>query len=97
MNHNNPLCNNCGACCRDHVPVAEGDSVPLELTYVDGDGRRWMKRNNVDPWCGALDMFTRRCTIYEDRPIACRNFEVDGHGCNRARLISARVIGVGKE
>jgi Fe-S-cluster containining protein len=92
MNHDNPLCNNCGACCRDHVPVAADDAVPADLTFVDADGRRWMRPHEIRPWCGALDVLERRCTIYDQRPRACRVFEVDGRDCHRARQLALRVV-----
>lgn len=84
VNHDNALCSNCGACCRDAVHVESGEGVPLEHTVEIG-GRRWMRPHEVAPWCGALDLVTWRCTIYEQRPRVCREFEVAGRGCDIAR------------
>lgn len=93
MNHDNPLCNNCGACCRDAVEVAVDDFVPLELTEEVG-GLRWMRPHAIAPWCGALDLATRRCTIYEQRPRTCREFEVGGASCAIARSRAAKSPGI---
>jgi len=84
MNHDNPLCHACGACCRDNVPVEDADAVPASMT-MEIAGQRWMRPHAVAPWCGALDLETRRCTIYEQRPRVCREFEVNGPRCAIAR------------
>lgn len=87
MNHDNPLCRGCGACCRDNVPVEADENVPASMTVEIG-GRRWMRPHAVAPWCGALDLQSRRCTIYDQRPIACRAFVVGGAACDRARRMT---------
>ncbi len=34
-----------------------------------------------DGWCSALDRDTWMCTIYENRPWVCREFEMGSHEC----------------
>ena len=34
-----------------------------------------------DGWCAALDRRTMACTIYDKRPLICREFEMGGADC----------------
>lgn len=34
-----------------------------------------------DGWCSALDRDTMMCTIYEQRPWVCREFETGSYEC----------------
>lgn len=34
-----------------------------------------------DGWCAALDRSTMLCSIYEQRPWICREFEMGGYEC----------------
>jgi Fe-S-cluster containining protein len=34
-----------------------------------------------DGWCAALDRHTMLCTIYDKRPLICREFEMGGYEC----------------
>jgi Fe-S-cluster containining protein len=34
-----------------------------------------------DGWCAALDRHTMMCSIYEKRPLICREFEMGGYEC----------------
>jgi len=60
------LCLSCGLCCDGSlfwaVPVEEGESVPAPL---DPDG--WLRQ--------PCTCFNGTCTIYSDRPAACRTFD----------------------
>ncbi len=38
-------------------------------------------RRLEDGWCSALDRQTFMCTIYENRPWICREFEVGSYEC----------------
>ncbi|NLC09103.1 MAG: YkgJ family cysteine cluster protein, partial [Gammaproteobacteria bacterium] len=40
-----------------------------------------------DGWCSALDRDTYSCTIYENRPWICREFEMGSHECLEEREI----------
>ena len=80
-------CRGCGCCCIRSVPeldviVAAGDRVPEALT-LDLDGLRWMRRR-ANGECAALDPLARICTIYDVRPLACRELEKGDADCLRA-------------
>jgi Fe-S-cluster containining protein len=55
------------------VELRPGDVVPDELT-IDRSGARCMDQRS-DGACVALDPRTRLCTIYEERPQTCRDFQ----------------------
>ncbi len=38
-----------------------------------------------DGWCVALDRETKMCTIYENRPWVCREFEMASYECEVER------------
>jgi Fe-S-cluster containining protein len=38
-----------------------------------------------DGWCAALDRDSMRCTIYEVRPLICREFEMGSAECRDER------------
>lgn len=40
-----------------------------------------------DGWCAALDRNTMKCTIYEKRPMICREFEMGGYECIAERVV----------
>lgn len=87
-------CHGCGSCCRvyDSVPVADNDPyVPAEWT-MPSDARivdrgqvshREMKLQTVGDkkFCAALDNATGACTIYNDRPLVCRDFNRGSYNC----------------
>jgi Fe-S-cluster containining protein len=54
------------------VELRAGDVVP-EAYVVEHDGARCMEQRG-DGACVALDPMTQLCTIYEDRPQTCREF-----------------------
>jgi Fe-S-cluster containining protein len=35
----------------------------------------------ADGWCAALDRGSMACTIYDQRPLVCREFEVGSDEC----------------
>lgn len=76
-------CEGCGACCRGwgiDVWNADVGVVPLRLTKVDRFGAREMRQRQ-----GACIALTRdgRCSIYEDRPLARRDFQRGSEECLR--------------
>jgi Fe-S-cluster containining protein len=74
-------CATCRAnCCRLEVLLITDTGVPEE--YVDYD--KWGGMSMVrldDGWCAALDRNTMLCTIYDKRPLICREFEMAGAEC----------------
>ncbi len=74
-------CATCRAsCCRLEVLLITDTGVPEEFITVDKWGAMSMSRLS-DGWCAALDRSTMLCTIYEQRPLICREFEMGGLDC----------------
>jgi len=78
-------CTTCKACCcRLEVMVITDTGVPPQYLSVDKWGGETMKRLS-DGWCSALDRETFMCTIYENRPWICREFEMGSYECKDER------------
>ncbi len=78
-------CTNCEACCcRLEAMLFNDTEVPDKFIEVDTRGERSMARLE-DGWCAALDRKTMTCTIYENRPWICREFEMGEYECISAR------------
>ncbi len=78
-------CSNCQACCcRLEVMVITDTGVPEEYLSVDQWGAETMLRLE-DGWCAALDRETLMCSIYENRPWICREFEMATYECRSER------------
>ena len=60
--------------------------VPDRFVEIDKWGSRSMARLD-DGWCAALDRNTMKCTIYEKRPMICREFEMGGYECIAERVV----------
>lgn len=74
-------CSNCQACCcRMEVMIISETGVPDKHISVDEWGGETMLRLD-DGWCSAVDRETFRCTIYENRPWICREFEMGSDEC----------------
>jgi Fe-S-cluster containining protein len=65
------------------------DLVP-EQFVVEHHGARFMDQQG-DGACVALDHVSRLCTIYEDRPWVCRQFDRGGTLCRKI-LISPSAL-----
>ncbi len=75
------LCGRCAAiCCRLTVVLTAADDVPAWLVDVPASGPDQL-RKAPDGWCAALDRDTLRCSIYAQRPQACRRFATGGRYC----------------
>lgn len=78
-------CSNCEACCcRLEVILITDTGVPGRFVETDAWGGQVMKRLD-DGWCAALDRRSFLCTIYENRPWVCREFETGSHECQVER------------
>jgi len=74
-------CANCEACCcRLEVMLITDTGVPDHFVEIDKWGSPTMARLE-DGWCAALDRNTLKCTIYENRPWVCREFEMGEYAC----------------
>lgn len=74
-------CSNCRACCcRLEVILITETGVPERYIDIDKWGGSVMARLE-DGWCVALDRDTMMCTIYEKRPLVCREFEEGEYEC----------------
>ena len=80
-------CSNCRACCcRLEVMIITDTGVPDQYIEVDAWGGEVMARLE-DGWCAALDRETMLCTIYDNRPWVCREFEMGSDDCIEQRAI----------
>jgi Fe-S-cluster containining protein len=74
-------CATCRAnCCRLEVMLITDTGVPEKYIELDNWGGMIMSRLE-DGWCAALDRSTMACTIYDKRPLICREFEMGGFEC----------------
>lgn len=74
-------CANCQACCCQlEVRIVTDTGVPFNYIEYDKWGGEVMKRAD-DGWCQALDRNTLMCSIYENRPLVCREFEMASDEC----------------
>jgi len=79
------LCSNCQACCcSSEVIIISDTGVPPQHIDVDEYSSESMLRL-ADGWCSALDRDTLLCSIYENRPWICREFEMGSYDCNVER------------
>jgi Fe-S-cluster containining protein len=58
--------------------------VPERYIKTDKWGSEVMIRLD-DGWCAALDRGTHMCSIYEVRPLICREFEMGSFECQEER------------
>ena len=80
-------CSNCQACCcRLEVMIISDTGVPDIHVSVDKWGAETMLRLD-DGWCSALDRETFMCSIYEKRPLICREFEMGSYECSNERAV----------
>ncbi|MEH6651721.1 MAG: YkgJ family cysteine cluster protein [Motiliproteus sp.] len=82
-------CDNCEACCcRLKVMLFTDTGVPDRFIESDDWGALSMRQLD-DGWCAALDRNSLRCSIYQQRPLICREFEMGAEECltERAEII----------
>ena len=80
-------CSNCqSCCCRLEVIIITDTGVPDEHITLDAWGGETMLRLG-DGWCSALDRETSMCSIYENRPWICREFEMGSYECLNERAV----------
>ncbi|ACA88313.1 YkgJ family cysteine cluster protein [Shewanella woodyi] len=85
LNEPEITCATCQACCcRLQVLIISDTGVPDEHIEEAEWGGEVMRRLD-DGWCSALDRETKMCTIYEQRPWICREFEMGSYECKTER------------
>lgn len=100
--HNAPKskinCTSCQACCcRLEVMLISDTGVPAAHISVDEWGAETMLRLD-DGWCSALNRENLLCSIYENRPWVCREFEMGFYDCiaiqpvNLVNVINTKLI-----
>jgi Fe-S-cluster containining protein len=62
------------------------DDIPPGLTEQDRWGG-WVMARLDDGWCSALDRSTLLCTIYQRRPMICREYQVGDFDCIQERVL----------
>lgn len=62
------------------------DDVPEAFVVQDPWGP-WTMVRREDGWCAALDRTTMLCTIYDRRPLVCRDFDAGGYDCIEQRRL----------
>ncbi len=78
-------CTSCQAsCCRLEVMLLTDTGVPERYIETDRWGGEVMARLD-DGWCAALDRNSLRCSIYAQRPLLCREFEMGAYDCRAER------------
>jgi Fe-S-cluster containining protein len=78
-------CSTCAACCCQlEVMLITDTGVPERFIDTDDWGGEVMLRLD-DGWCAALDRDTMMCTIYDRRPLICREFEMGAPECLEER------------
>lgn len=84
-------CSTCQACCcRLEVLLITDTGVPYQHIAIDEWGGETMRRLD-DGWCSALSRETFMCTIYENRPWNCREFEMASYECRVERGLDVSV------
>jgi Fe-S-cluster containining protein len=80
-------CSTCKAlCCRLEVRLIDDadEKIPVELTE-QVDSLYYVMKRERDGWCVALDRETMLCSIYEQRPFICRDYELGDYDCINER------------
>jgi Fe-S-cluster containining protein len=85
-------CRTCeGSCCRLTVMLGPKDkAIPHAMTATAENGQRMMARA-ANGFCVALNS-DHMCSIYERRPVDCRQFTMGGPYCQAVRQDRARRV-----
>jgi Fe-S-cluster containining protein len=75
-------CNGCNACCREpqlyvDLDPGEEEKYQHQPTYDEDDGRPWDLKKNERGEC--MYLLDGKCSIYHDRPRACRTYDCRLH------------------
>ncbi len=67
--------------------IISDTGVPDAYITRDKWGAESMLRLD-DGWCAALDRTSLMCSIYENRPLICREFEMASPECKDERIVN---------
>ena len=73
------------------VMLMGDDDVPPELTEQDSWGG-WVMARLDDGWCAALDRQSMLCTIYQRRPMICRDYQAGDSDCIGERRLHGLIL-----
>jgi len=82
-------CLSCGACCAyseswpAFIGDGDGEGIPDDLIDFD-HGRMWCHGNRCSALAGELGNRTQ-CSVYEKRPLVCREFQPKSEDCIMVR------------
>mgnify|MGYP001609397901 CR=1 FL=1 len=79
-------CMACGGCCYGngmYLPLSRDDlkRLPEDVKTFKAEGHLWMEMNEGKCPFLEVSMQSFTCSIYENRPDACRKFEIGGMPC----------------
>lgn len=90
----NGKCSNCGECCTDFVPITirEYKTIKAYLKkHPEITNERYYTPEGIHVLCPFRDRETKRCKIYEVRPLVCQSFLCS---FKRDKLIANRTFGI---
>ncbi|NVM35896.1 MAG: YkgJ family cysteine cluster protein [Candidatus Lokiarchaeota archaeon] len=75
-------CENCGKCCLETEMILSSEDIELinknlndnigEGDFVFKNNNKHFQLKNIEGHCKFLDLFSKKCKIYEFRPQGCR-------------------------
>ena len=89
-------CEGCTACCRkSNMPVDVGEDEVGRYAEVNWDdaNKTWVLNKHADGTCTYL--VENRCTIYDDRPRACRKYDCRTHLLGMPLAMNRKVLNEG--
>lgn len=89
-------CGTCNACCKllsPHLTPEEISSGQYPISFVQGtDGPVVVLYRHKDGGCGML--VNDKCSIYENRPIACRQFDCRKGHHDKTNIVAKEKFGI---
>lgn len=87
------ICQGCGICClKTEMPLFLEDLIRIQefvtpdrssSFYIEENGNKYLK--NIDDHCYFFDITTKKCKIYDIRPLGCRFYpmvyDIDYNKC----------------
>ncbi|MBD3227713.1 MAG: hypothetical protein GF329_05955 [Candidatus Lokiarchaeota archaeon] len=82
LNRINIECNKCGFCCKDtEMEISRNELIKIEKLGFSGEKfteikNGFLKLKNINGFCYFYEKKTKKCIIYENRPLGCRFYPV---------------------